>query len=221
MDFHVTAESLCPPAIVEKARAMDISDIDSVFVWNDISESGAGPECLSAVVGATAQRVTKTSNYNLVNVLMSEAAFIAEANGPEVRSALKDMAQRIEPDKYTCAMYYEMLSDNDIDLTAEHLPIPASQWVVSTGEGTHIAFRRAIYRLRMGAPGAQEHLAEGLAVVATKTFPFQAHIQHLLKAKLPQNRALLEPYLDDPRRPPGLFGPGLPIGEFIRKHLPR
>ncbi|WP_394200098.1 hypothetical protein [Litoreibacter albidus] len=222
MDFYSAAENMCPPAIVEKARFLNVSKGDSVSAWVEIAYSGASPECRSAIVGATAQRVTKASDFNLVNVLLGEAAFIAEANSPEVRLALKEMAQRIVPNSFICGTYYAMLWRNEIDLTVEHPPIPPSQWVIDIGAENRIAFQRAIYRLRMGVPEAQEHLAEGLAVVATETFPLQSHVQYLLlKAKLPQNRALLEPYLDDPRRPPGLFGPGLPIGEFIRKHLPR
>lgn len=222
MDFYSTAEHMCPPAIIEKARSLDVSNDDSVGAWLDFAHPSPSPQCMSAIVGATAQRVTKTSDFSFVRVLLGEAAFIAEANGPEVRLALKEMAQRIVPNSFIAGAYYAMLWRNSIDLTAEHPPIPPSQWVVDIGAGNRIAFQRAIYRLRMGVPGAQEHLAEGLAVVATETFPFQSHVQYLLlDEKLPQNRALLEPYLDDPRRPPGLFGPGLPIGEFIRKHLPR
>lgn len=220
MDFVAVMGEMCPPSIVQKAKEIDLTKLDSSQIWTEIAFSDASPTCLSSVVGSSAERVTNQSNPNLIKDVLNLAQRVSDTNGPEVRRALMEMAQRINVEENYVAAFYEMLWANKIDLVAEHPPIPAPLWTVSTGDSSHIAFQRAIYLVRMGVPGAEEHLSEGLAVVSTQINPFKSHVQHmLLNARHPSYQRILEPYLSDKRRASGLFGPDHPIGDYIRAKL--
>ena len=150
---------------------------------------------------------------------MKFGARTAATNSPEVVQALTNMVHRIRPVTRNFRAFYKMLAANRIDMLEELPPIPIAQWEVPNFYFSHEAFLRAVYRLQMDARLAQEHLAEGLALLSTNIDSLSSHVQFLLDTRPAQLPQLLEPYLDDPRRPRGIYGPGHPIGEYIKAKL--
>lgn len=208
-------QSSCPPAVIERIHAADLSsdDNDSLFSW---IESEASLECQLHSVGAIAGRIDGSTHPLVFSDFASSAATYADLLGPDDVEAVRQAYLRFPYDEDIAAIYFLGLRTLRIDIRDRLRPAVVEDWSFTDPGSDAATWHYYLYLASLDEPEALDKIARKLAATQNGN-DLTNLLRSLGEVKTQGVTDLLLSYSNDQRRSddPEETGGGPTISETI------